>query len=99
MVFNLHDYCAAKYNWHQLWADDRKAFVLEATPNGRYNVIVVEQKMGYITDLTERVAELSDAMNKWNTLINKHLAQKTVQGVKATDLMRGMGINVIEEKL
>lgn len=66
-MINLYD----KYSrtpWHQLWADDNKAFVIYKDRRG-YKVITDNGRV--VT--TYRAADLSDAFDDWNNQINQHL--------------------------
>ena len=63
---NLHDKWAAS-EWHQLWADDNRAFVL--MPNGGNYLVVADDR----TDVTAVELAFSEAMDEWNRQINEYL--------------------------
>lgn len=80
---NLHDYIATNRQWEQLWADDSVAYwfnrinpeyspeyakgytyrVFESVPDGNN---VATNRSWYCKDL-------SQAFDKWNSLINAHI--------------------------
>lgn len=72
---SLHDKWLAS-DWHQLWADDNKAFILIPVKSvARYAVVhnyLVVTDNG--SDITAVELPFSEAIDEWNTQINEHLA-------------------------
>lgn len=66
---NLHDKWSAS-NWHQLWADDSRAFVLLNEETG-YSVVVDD---GETVNMYE-IGDFSPAIDEWNSQINEYLAE------------------------
>lgn len=68
-MVNLYDKYKAT-SWQQLWADDKKVFVIYATGQGYYKVLT-ETSDGTISEYEDLT--LSEAFSEWNSEINKHL--------------------------
>jgi hypothetical protein len=70
---NLYDKWV-KTEWHQLWADDSKAFILRPNrvANHYYDVLVDDGN-----ETTEyELLNFSDGLDKWNSEINQYLTTK-----------------------
>lgn len=69
---NLHDKWATS-QWHQLWADDEKAFVFMPLHDSPKEMLVIADDGD---TATATILPFSEAMDEWNSQINEHLAQK-----------------------
>lgn len=68
---NLHDKWVTS-NWHQLWANDDKAFIFMPLNDSPDEMLVIEDDGEFAQGV---VLPWSDGMDEWNRQINVYLAE------------------------